>query len=169
MISNRKADTDIAKRNAIQEEHIWVPYALRGRVQEIRSRTSGRVLHIGTDDADTALDSTTLDSTAENPAHYDTICSVGALAMCESLARLLEQMYNHLATHGRLLFLEPVEVNPDITMAIWNSGFSLLQVERFSVPGTAPVGSRWWHKGQRTIWHSCVSGTARRKLQEHNE
>ena len=169
MISNRKADTDIAKRNAIQEEHIWVPYALRGRVQEIRSRTSGRVLHIGTDDADTALDSTTLDSTAENPAHYDTICSVGALAMCESLAYLLEQMYNHLAAHGRLLFLEPVEVNPDITIALWNSGFSLLQVERFSVPGTAPVGSRWWHKGQRTIWHSCVSGTARRKLQEHNE
>ena len=169
MISNRKADTDIAKRNAIQEEHIWVPYALRGRVQEIRSRTSGRVLHIGTDDADTALDSTTLDSTAESPAHYDTICSVGALAMCESLARLLEQMYNHLAARGRLLFLEPIEVNPDITIALWNSGFSLLQVERFSVPGTAPVGSRWWHKGQRTIWHSCVSGTARRKLQEHNE
>ena len=109
MISNRKADTDIAKRNAIQEEHIWVPYALRGRVQEIRSRTSGRVLHIGTDDADTALDSTTLDSTAENPAHYDTICSVGALAMCESLAYLLEQMYNHLAARGRLLFLEPAQ------------------------------------------------------------
>ena len=169
MISNRKADTDIAKRNAIQEEHIWVPYALRGRVQEIRSRTSGRVLHIGTDDADTALDSTTLDSTAESPAHYDTICSVGALAMCESLAYLLEQMYNHLAARGRLLFLEPAEVNPDITIVLWNSGFSLLQVERFSVPGTAPVGSRWWHKGQRTIWHSCVSGTARRKLQEHNE
>ena len=166
MISNRKADTDIAKRNAIQEEHIWVPYALRGRVQEIRSRTSGRVLHIGTDDADTALDSTTLDSTAENPAHYDTICSVGALAMCESLAYLLEQMYNHLAARGRLLFLEPAEVNPDITIVLWNSGFSLLQVERFSVPGTAPVGSRWWHKGQRTIWHSCVSGTARLKLEE---
>lgn len=166
-------------KKAILEEHIWVPYALRGRVAQLRSQATGRVLHIGTDDADTAFDSTggtnetnSADSpAAASPARYDTICSVGALAVSESLLRLAEELRDHLATDGRLLFLEPEtrETNPDITMTLWNSGFSVLQVERFSVPGTAPVGSRFWRKGHRTIWHNCLSGVARRKLEDGQE
>lgn len=149
----------ISSRKAV--EHIWVPYALRGRVSQLRSQTKGRVLYIGTDDADTA-------DTAASPAEYDTICSVGALAMSESLPRLAKMMHDRLAADGRLLFLEPEarEANSDITMTLWNSGFSVLQVERFSVPGTAPAGSRWWRKGHRTIWHNCLSGVARRKQED---
>lgn len=150
------------RKKALLEEHIWVPYALRGRVAQLRSQAAGRVLHIGTDDADAAFDS---------PAKYDTICSVGALAVSESLPRLAEELRDLLAADGRLLFLEPdaSEANPDITMTLWNSGFSVLQVERFSVPSTAPVGSRFWRKGQRTIWHNCMSGVARRKLEDGQE
>ena len=158
MIS-KKASKD---KKALLEEHIWVPYALRGRVAQLRSQAEGRVLHIGTDDADTAFDS---------PAQYDTICSVGALAMSKSLPLLAQELHDRLAADGRLLFLEPEssEVNPDITITLWNSGFSVLQVERFSVPGTAPAGSRFWRKGHRTIWHNCLSGVARRKLEGEQE
>lgn len=161
-------------KKALLEEHIWVPYALRGRVAQLRSQATGRVLHIGTDDADAALTDTggtNETNSADSPARYDTICSVGALAVSESLLRLAEELRDHLATDGRLLFLEPVtrETNPDITMTLWNSGFSVLQVERFSVPGTAPVGSRFWRKGHRTIWHNCLSGVARRKLEDGQE
>lgn len=167
-------------KKALLEEHIWVPYALRGRVAQLRSQATGRVLHIGTDDADTALDSTVetgetnsaaISSAADSPARYDTICSVGALAVSESLPRFAEELHDHLATDGRLLFMEPEarEANPDITMTLWNSGFSVLQVERFSVPGTAPVGNRWWRKGHRTIWHNCLSGVARHKLEGAQE
>ena len=150
------------KNALLEKEHIWVPYALRGRIAQLRSEARGRVLHIGTDDADAAFDS---------PAKYDTICSVGALAMSQSLPSLAVQLYDRLAEDGRLLFLEPdaSEANPDITMTLWNSGFSVLQVERFSVPSTAPVGSRFWRKGQRTIWHNCMSGVARRKLEDGQE
>ena len=158
MIS-KKASKD---KKTLEEEHIWVPYALRGRVAQLRSRAEGRVLHIGTDDADSVFAS---------PAQYDTICSVGALAMSKSLSRLAVELHDRLASDGRLLFLEPEasEANPDITMTLWNSGFSVLQVERFPVPGTAPVGSRWWRKGQRTLWHSCLSGVARHKLEGKRE
>ena len=126
------------------------------------------MLHIGTDDADTALSGT--GETSETSV-YDTICSVGALAMSKSLPRLAEELHDHLAADGRLLFLEPEapEANPDITMTLWNSGFSVLQVERFSVSGTAPAGSRFWRKGHRTIWHNCLSGVARRKLEDWQE
>ena len=177
MIS-KKASKD---KKALEEEHIWVPYALRGRVAQLRSRAEGRVLHIGTDDADTALSGTGATGengvadgpakTAASPARYDTICSVGALAMSKNLPRLAEELRDHLAADGKLLFLEPEarEVNPDITMTLWNSGFSVLQVERFSVPGTAPAGSRFWRKGHRTIWHNCLSGVARRKLEDWQE
>ena len=87
--------------------------------------------------------------------------------MSESLPRLAKMMHDRLAADGRLLFLEPEarEANSDITMTLWNSGFSVLQVERFTVPGTAPAGSRWWRKGHRTIWHNCLSGVARHKLE----
>ena len=161
-MSSKKASKD---KKALLEEHIWVPYALRGRVAQLRSRAEGRVLHIGTDDADTALSGTGETSV------YDTICSVGALAMSKSLPRLAVELHDRLAADGRLLFLEPEssEANPDITMTLWNSGFSVLQVERFPVPGTAPAGSRWWRKGQRTLWHSCLSGVARHKLEGKRE
>ena len=150
------------KNALLEKEHIWVPYALRGRIAQLRSEAKGRVLHIGTDDADAAFDS---------PAKYDTICSVGALAMSQSLPRLAEKLHDRLAEDGRLLFLEPEarEANADITMTLWNSGFSVLRVERFSVPKTAPVGSKWWQKNQRTIWHHCLSGVARRKLESERE
>lgn len=166
------------RKKALLEEHIWVPYALRGRVAQLRSEARGRVLHIGTDDADTAFDSTvetgetnSAASSAASPARYDTICSVGALAVSESLPRLAEELRDRLATDGRLLFLEPEarETNSDITMTLWNSGFSVLQVERFSVSGTAPAGSRFWRNGHRTIWHNCLSGVARRKLEDGQE
>lgn len=166
------------RKKALLEEHIWVPYALRGRVAQLRSEARGRVLHIGTDDADAALTDTggtnetnSAASSAASPARYDTICSVGALAVSESLPRLAEELRDLLTADGRLLFLEPEarETNPDITMTLWNSGFSVLQVERFSVPGTAPVGSRFWRKGHRTIWHNCMSGVARRKLEDGQE
>ena len=164
MIS-KKASKD---KKALLEEHIWVPYALRGRVAQLRSRAEGRVLHIGTDDADTALNGTS--ETGETRV-YDTICSVGALAMSKSLPLLAQELHDHLTVDGRLLFLEPEarEANPDITITLWNSGFSVLQVERFSVPGTAPAGSRFWRKGRRTIWHNCLSGVARRKLEDEQE
>ena len=171
-MSSKKASKD---KKALLEEHIWVPYALRGRVAQLRSKAEGRVLHIGTDDADTALGGTggtsETSAAAGSPARYDTICSVGALAMSKSLPRLAEEMRDHLAADGRIFFLEPEasEANPDITMTLWNSGFSVLQVERFPVPGTAPVGSRWWRKGQRTLWHSCLSGVARHKLEGKRE
>lgn len=150
------------KNALLEEEHIWVPYALRGRVAQLRSQAAGRVLHIGTDDADAAFDS---------PAKYDTICSVGALAMSQSLPSLAVQLYDRLAEDGRLLFLEPdaSEANPDITMTLWNSGFSVLRVERFAVPETTPVGSKWWQKGHRTIWHNCLSGVARHKLESEQK
>lgn len=148
-----------SSRKAIQEEHIWVPHALRVRASQLRSRAEGNVLHIGTDDADAAED----DSSS---ARYDTICSLGALAMSENLPRLAEKLHSRLATDGRLLFLEPEAPNPDITITLWNCGFAVLQVERFSVSGTAPVGSRWWRKGRRTIWHNCVSGVGSRKLED---
>ena len=88
--------------------------------------------------------------------------------MSENLPRLAEKLLYRLAADGRLLFLEPDarEANSDITMTLWNSGFSVLQVERFTVSGTAPVGSRWWRKGHRTIWHNCLSGLARRKQED---
>lgn len=145
-----------SSRRAIQEEHIWVPHALRVRVSQLRSRAEGNVLHIGTDYADAA-------EADSSPAEYDTICSLGALAMSENLPRLAEKLRSRLATDGRLLFLEPEAPNPGITITLWNCGFAVLQVERFSVSGTAPVGSRWWRKGHRTIWHSCVSGVGCRK------
>ena len=158
-------------KKALLEEHIWVPYALRGRVAQLRSQAKGRVLHIGTDDTDAALGGAGGTNETDSAAQYDTICSVGALAMSQSLPRLAVQLHDRLAEDGRLLFLEPEasEANPDITMTLWNSGFSVLRVERFSVPGTAPVGSKWWQKGQRTIWHHCLSGVARRKLESEQE
>ena len=168
------------RKKALLEEHIWVPYALRGRVAQLRSQAAGRVLHIGTDGADTALtdtggtdetNSTASSVAAVSPARYDTICSVGALAVNENLPRLAEELRDLLTADGRLLFLEPEarETNPDITMTLWNSGFSVLRVERFAVPETTPVGSKWWQKGHRTIWHNCLSGVARHKLESEQE
>lgn len=144
----------------IPEEY---PYALRSRIGWVRSQAKGRVLHIGTEDADSVFDDTA--ETNINLALYDTICSVGALAMSERLSGLVERLHSLLSADGKLLFLEPEAggANPDIMITLWNNGFTLLQVERFSVPGTVPADSRWWRKGHRTIWHTCVSGVARHK------
>lgn len=73
----------------------------------------------------------------------------------------LPQANPSLAVLPKARFRHPkLTANADITLRMWESGFSVLEVERLKVPETSPVKSIFFKMKPKSWWHRCVVGVA---------
>ena len=150
-----------------------IPIALHDRLAELRQQAQGRVLEVGLDTvqvsgADGAPAQPVADPPAARPPAqtFDTIITVGALAVCGDLEALVTQLKSLLAAEGQLLFFEPevtgrnsLSLNADLTLRLWRQDMVVSWVNRF----TSQSASRGWplgRSGRRGVWRKYCFGAA---------
>ena len=149
-----------------------IPIALHDRLAELRQQAQGRVLEVGldavqvsgADDPQAAIQS---GQTFDTPGQaFDTIITVGALAVCHDLEALVAHLKSLLAAEGQLLFFEPEvagrnsrNLNADLTLLLWRQDMVISWVNRFTSPAT-PEGWLLGRRSRRGVWHKYCLGAA---------